>query len=354
MRIPEIYREGHFGLSIEIFPPKSEQGDRVLWATLERLRGYAPAFVSCTYGAGGTTRTRTVEICREIHQRFELTTTAHFTCVGATRDELVDWLHYAVENGITNIMALRGDAPQGQESFETPAGGLRYANELVELIRETVPEMGIGVAGYPEKHPEAPDADIDLANLKRKVDAGADAVFTQLFFENSNFFRFRDAYEAAGITVPLIPGIMPITEFARIKRITSLCGAVFPAELGCPARSRPGQCRSPVRNRRRLRHHPVPRTARRRCSRHALLRPEQVPGVRADSGLAWPGLSGRLTGALSIRRNVALPAETDWQRILRGIGRLPSQPGRLLVNVEELAGLPDAPRPRPGPRRRSH
>ncbi|MFG0297119.1 MAG: methylenetetrahydrofolate reductase, partial [Maioricimonas sp. JB045] len=107
----------------------------------------------------------------------------------------------------------------------------RYANELVELIRETVPEMGIGVAGYPEKHPEAPDADIDLANLKRKVDAGADAVFTQLFFENSNFFRFRDAYEAAGITVPLIPGIMPITEFARIKRITSLCGAVFPAEL---------------------------------------------------------------------------------------------------------------------------
>ncbi|MEW4530399.1 methylenetetrahydrofolate reductase [NAD(P)H] [Maioricimonas sp. JC845] len=231
MRIPEIYREGHFGLSIEIFPPKSEQGDRVLWATLERLRGYAPAFVSCTYGAGGTTRTRTVEICRELHQRFELTTTAHFTCVGATREELVDWLHYAVENGITNIMALRGDAPQGQESFETPAGGLRYANELVELIRETVPEMGIGVAGYPEKHPEAPDADIDLANLKRKVDAGADAVFTQLFFENSNFFRFRDAYEAAGITVPLIPGIMPITEFARIKRITSLCGAVFPAEL---------------------------------------------------------------------------------------------------------------------------
>lgn len=231
MRIPEIYREGHFGLSIEIFPPKSEQGDRVLWATLERLRGYAPAFVSCTYGAGGTTRTRTVEICRELHQRFELTTTAHFTCVGATREELVDWLHYAVENGITNIMALRGDAPQGQESFETPPGGLRYANELVELIRETVPEMGIGVAGYPEKHPEAPDADIDLANLKRKVDAGADAVFTQLFFENSNFFRFRDAYEAAGITVPLIPGIMPITEFARIKRITSLCGAVFPAEL---------------------------------------------------------------------------------------------------------------------------
>jgi len=231
MRIPEIYREGHFGLSIEIFPPKSEQGDRVLWATLERLRGYAPAFISCTYGAGGTTRTRTVEICRELHQRFELTTTAHFTCVGATREELVDWLHYAVENGITNIMALRGDAPQGQESFETPPGGLRYANELVELIRETVPEMGIGVAGYPEKHPEAPDADIDLANLKRKVDAGADAVFTQLFFENSNFFRFRDAYEAAGITVPLIPGIMPITEFARIKRITSLCGAVFPAEL---------------------------------------------------------------------------------------------------------------------------
>ncbi|QDU40754.1 5,10-methylenetetrahydrofolate reductase [Maioricimonas rarisocia] len=231
MRIPEIYREGQFGLSIEIFPPKSEQGDRVLWSTLERLRGYAPAFISCTYGAGGTTRTRTVEICREIHERFELTTTAHFTCVGATREELIDWLKYASENGIGNIMALRGDAPQGQESFETPPGGLCYANELVSLIRENVPDVGIGVAGYPEKHPEAATAEIDLANLKRKVDAGADAVFTQLFFDNSNFFRFRDAYQAAGITVPLIPGIMPITEFARIKRITAMCGAVFPTEL---------------------------------------------------------------------------------------------------------------------------
>ncbi|MFG0332310.1 MAG: methylenetetrahydrofolate reductase [NAD(P)H] [Maioricimonas sp. JB049] len=231
MRIPEIYREGRFGLSIEIFPPKSEQGDRVLWSTLERLRGYAPAFISCTYGAGGTTRTRTVEICREIKERFDLTTTAHFTCVGASRDELVDWLQYACENGIGNIMALRGDAPQGQESFETPPGGLRYANELVSLIRENVPDLGIGVAGYPETHPEAASAEIDLANLKRKVDAGADAVFTQLFFDNSNFFRFRDAYLAAGINVPLIPGIMPITEFARIKRITAMCGAVFPTEL---------------------------------------------------------------------------------------------------------------------------
>ena len=138
---------------------------------------------------------------------------------------------YASEAGIQNIMALRGDPPQGQESFQQVEGGLSYANELVSLIREHSPNMGIGVAGYPEKHPEAPNLPTDLDNLKRKVDAGADAVFTQLFYENSNFFRFRDACRARDIAIPIVPGIMPITEFARIKRITSMCGAIFPTEL---------------------------------------------------------------------------------------------------------------------------
>ena len=141
------------------------------------------------------------------------------------------WLAHAIENGIRNIMALRGDPPQGAGGFQTVAGGLSHANELVALIRADHPELGIGVAGYPEKHPEAIDAATDLANLKRKVDAGADAVFTQLFFVNDNFLQFREACVRAGITVPIVPGIMPITEFARIKRITSMCGAVFPAEL---------------------------------------------------------------------------------------------------------------------------
>jgi methylenetetrahydrofolate reductase (NADPH) len=156
---------------------------------------------------------------------------AHFTCVGSTRQELKDWLDTAAAAGICNIMALRGDPPAGQEAFKAVEGGLKNANELVELIRETHPEMGIGVAGYPEKHVEAPSLEADLMNLKRKVDAGADAIFTQLFFVNDNFLSFRDRCEKLGIQIPIVPGIMPITDFARIKRITSMCGTVFPTEL---------------------------------------------------------------------------------------------------------------------------
>ena len=230
MRISEVYGE-RFGLSIEVFPPKSEQGDVALWETLERLQRFAPAFVSCTYGAGGTTRTRTIDICRTIQGRFGLTSTAHFTCVGSRREELLEWLGLAREGGIENIMALRGDPPRGEATFRPVEGGLRHANERLALIREHYPDVGIGVAGYPEKHPEAADAATDLANLKRKVDAGADAVFTQLFYSNENFLRFREACSAAGIGVPIVPGILPITESGRIKRIPPLCGAVARSEL---------------------------------------------------------------------------------------------------------------------------
>ncbi len=231
MRIPDVYREAQFGLSCEIFPPKNPDSDDGLLKSLERLCAYDPAYISCTYGAGGGTRERTLEWCERIQGRLGRTATAHFTCVGATRDELLEWLTLAQDRGIGNIMALRGDPPQGQEQFEAVEGGLKHANELVALIREHFPQMGIGVAGYPEKHPEAPNADVDLENLKRKVAAGADAVVTQLFYVNENFFEFRDRYGRAGINVPLVPGIMPITEFARIKRIAAMCGAVFPNEL---------------------------------------------------------------------------------------------------------------------------
>ena len=231
MRIAEIFQEKDFGLSIEIFPPKTPKGDSALIETLERLSVYRPDFVSCTYGAGGSTQERTLEWCVEIQKRFQLTTTSHFTCVGSTRDELCEWLSKAQQAGITNIMALRGDSPEGDEAFQTVEDGLSYANELVELIRTKFPEFGIGVAGYPEKHSEAPDMQTDLCNLKRKIDAGADAVFTQLFYVNDSFFRFRDRCEKIGITVPIVPGIMPITEFARIKRITSMCGAILPDSL---------------------------------------------------------------------------------------------------------------------------
>lgn len=231
MRIGEIYQTIPFGLSIEIFPPRTPAGDEALFSMLEQASVWNPAFISCTYGAGGSTRTRTIDLCERIQKQFDMTATAHFTCVGSTRDELLDWLETAFAGGIRNIMALRGDPPQGEARFVPPEGGLQYANELVTLIRERYDDMGIGVAGYPEKHPEAPDMAVDIANLKRKLEAGADAVFTQLFYDNQSFLRFRDACEDDGIDEPIIPGIMPITEFARIKRITSLCGARIPEGL---------------------------------------------------------------------------------------------------------------------------
>jgi len=231
MRIAEIYGPGRFGLSFEIFPPKTPDGDEALWENVERLSGFKPAFISCTYGAGGSTRTRTVELCEQIQARFALTATAHFTCLGGSLAELREWLALARDRKIRNIMALRGDPPAGQAEFRRVAGGLRYASELVSLIKSEFSDFGIGVAGYPEKHPEAETLDHDLANLKRKVDAGGDAVFTQLFFDNDSFLRFRDRCEKLGIRVPIVPGIMPVLNFAQIKRITSMCGAVLPPGL---------------------------------------------------------------------------------------------------------------------------
>lgn len=230
MRIQDVYSRG-FGLSFEIFPPKTAQGDESLFEHLQKLAVHQPAFVSCTYGAGGSTRTRTIELCRALQERFGQVATAHFTCVGATRAELLEWLNEVYSHGIHNIMALRGDPPAGETAFRAVEGGLKNANELVSLIREHFPQMGIGVAGYPEKHLEATCPDIDLANLKRKVDAGADAVFTQLFFVNDHYLRFRDRAKEAGINVPIVPGIMPVTEFARIQRIITMCGTDFPKTL---------------------------------------------------------------------------------------------------------------------------
>ncbi|HBN78742.1 MAG TPA: methylenetetrahydrofolate reductase [NAD(P)H] [Planctomycetaceae bacterium] len=230
-RLPDLLKSDSPLISIEIFPPKTEKGDELLYETLDTLSKFEPKFISCTYGAGGTTQTRTLELCQHIQKTYEIPATAHFTCVGSSRDELIAWLDKAAAAGIQNIMALRGDAPKGETSFKAVEGGLSYANELVSLIRERHPNMGIGVAAYPEKHAECLDADLDLANLKRKIDAGADAAFTQLFFDNDLFFAFRERYEKAGCAIPLIPGIMPITEFSRIKRITEMCGTAFPAEL---------------------------------------------------------------------------------------------------------------------------
>lgn len=231
MRIRDFYGPNKFGLSFEIFPPKTAEGDAALERELGELSKYQPAFISCTYGAGGSTQSRTVDWCKLIQNQHNTGATAHFTCVGATRDELLSWLKDATEQGVQNIMALRGDPPQGENQFKAVEGGLSHANQLVELIRQNFPDMGIGVAGYPEKHQEAESLDVDIQNLKRKVDAGADAVFTQLFYVNDNFHQFVDKCRDVGISIPIVPGIMPITNFSRIKRITQMCGAVFPTDL---------------------------------------------------------------------------------------------------------------------------
>lgn len=231
MRLGELFATEPFVLSIEIFPPKTAEGDAALQRHLETLLAYNPAFISCTYGAAGSTRDRTLHWCTTIQQTLRRTAMAHLTCVGSTRDELLQLLQDTTARGVHNIMALRGDAPAGQEQFRAVDGGLEHANQLVELIRSGFPDLGIGVAGYPEKHLEAPSMAVDLDNLQRKVNAGADAIFTQLFFVNANFLRFRDACQTRGISVPIVPGIMPITDYARIQRITSMCGTVFPDDL---------------------------------------------------------------------------------------------------------------------------
>lgn len=225
MSLLHHYESGKFGLSFELFPPKTPAGEQSLLEHVEVLMQLAPNFITCTYGAGGSTRDKTLEIVRTVKERFSVPVASHLTCVGATVDDLRDYLRSAQQAGIDYIVALRGDPPRGEATFQQTVGGLQYANELVALIRAEFSQFGIAVAGYPEVHQEAPNADADLENLKRKVDAGADVVVTQLFYDNRDFFAFRERYEQAGISAPLIPGILPVTNLAQIERITSLCGA---------------------------------------------------------------------------------------------------------------------------------
>lgn len=231
MKVCEAYGPGKFGLSFELFPPKTPRGEETLFEHLAELVRIGPSYITCTYGAGGSTREKTLEIVGRVRDEFECPVASHLTCVGSTVEELRGYLRTASERGVENIVALRGDPPRGETSFKPVDGGLRYANELVALIHGEFPAFGVAVAGYPEKHQEAPSPEIDLENLKRKVDAGADIVITQLFYDNDDFFRFRDKYEAAGIRAPLVPGLLPVTNFAQIQRITSLCGARLPDDF---------------------------------------------------------------------------------------------------------------------------
>ena len=231
MKLSAAYGDGKFGLSFELFPPKTEQGVTNLFQHVARLVEFGPSFITCTYGAGGSTQNTTLEIVARVRREFRLTVATHLTCVGRTVDELREYIQAARAADVENVVALRGDPPRGDTAFRPVEGGLCYANELVKLIRGEFPAFGIAVAGYPETHQEAPSPEADLANLKRKVDAGADVVITQLFYNNDDFFRFRDRCHALGLRQPIVPGLLPVTNFAQIKRITSLCGAKLPADF---------------------------------------------------------------------------------------------------------------------------
>lgn len=229
MSIASAYGAGRFGLSFELFPPKSAEGVDALWRHVDELVKFSPSYLTCTFGAGGSTQDRTLEVIAGVRQRCGLPVATHLTCVGLTAAEIRDYLAKALSMGVDNVVALRGDPPKGETEFTPIAGGFSYANELVAFIRGEFPKMGIAVGGYPETHQEAASPEADLANLKRKVDAGADVVITQLFYDNDDFFRFRDQCEALGIRAPIVPGLLPVTNLAQIQRITALCGAKLPA-----------------------------------------------------------------------------------------------------------------------------
>lgn len=224
-------RESHPLRSLEFFPPKDDAGVEILRQTATALQRIAPDFVSVTYGAGGSTRERTAQVSRLLREELNFTVMPHLTCVGHTREELHALADHIHANGFRNIMTLRGDPPKGSATFTAETDGLRYASELVALLKSRHPDFCLGVGGYPEKHPEALSPDADLTNLKAKVDAGADFITTQLFFDNAAYFRFVDKCRATGITVPIVPGIMPVLSLKQIQRFTTMCGAHLPVIL---------------------------------------------------------------------------------------------------------------------------
>jgi methylenetetrahydrofolate reductase (NADPH) len=231
MKLSAAYMPGKFALSFELFPPKSPSAEDELFRHLNELVKFGPDFITCTYGAGGSTRSKTLDIVDQTRRRYGLPVASHLTCVGSTRDELRAYLDEAARRGVDHIVALRGDPPQGEVGFKAVAGGLSFASELVALVRGEFPQFGIAVAGYPETHREASSPAADLENLRRKVACGGDVVITQLFYDNADFFRFREQCRALAITAPIVPGILPVTNLAQVQRISKLCGARLPQAL---------------------------------------------------------------------------------------------------------------------------
>ncbi|MFN5757961.1 MAG: methylenetetrahydrofolate reductase [NAD(P)H] [Planctomycetia bacterium] len=231
MSLQDTYTNGRFGLSFELFPPKTPESEAMMWRTVDDLMAFEPSMITCTYGAGGSTRGTTLDVLKGVRARHGLPVASHLTCVGSSVDELRDYLREAEALGVSAIVALRGDPPKGETTFQPVTGGLRYASELVSLIRSEFPGFGILVAGYPETHQEAVSPAADLENLKRKCDAGGDVIVTQLFYDNADFFLFRDRCDALGIRTPIVPGVMPVTNYAQIRRIATLCKARLPDDF---------------------------------------------------------------------------------------------------------------------------
>jgi len=230
MKIAQMLSTGRPLFSFEFFPPKDEAAAAGLMETVLRLKDLKPDFVSVTYGAGGSTRVKTLNLVARIKHEIGIEAMAHLTCVGHSRAEIRAILKELADHGIENILALRGDPPRGETAFKPHPFGFRYANELADEIAK-LGSFCFGVAGYPEKHPEAPSMEADLLNLKRKVDTGAAFVTTQLFFHNGHYFDFVSKARALGIRVPIIPGLMPVTNYSQIQRFTAQCGATIPADF---------------------------------------------------------------------------------------------------------------------------
>ncbi len=241
MRIVDAYRAKESPVfSLEFFTPKNEAGRAALFRAIERLKAIEPTFASITCGAAGTTRERTADLAIEVQRRFGITAMAHLVCTGTTQEELRDTLRHMKEEGIDNILALRGDPPKGASDWKPVEGGFRHANELTSFIRESF-SMGIGGACYPEKHHEAPTLEADIDNLRKKVDAGAEFLITQLFFDNARYWSFVERIRAKGIDVPVVPGIMPVLNLANLQRIASLSpGTSVPQKLEDAFRSAEG------------------------------------------------------------------------------------------------------------------
>lgn len=217
--------------SFEFFPPKTPEGEKQLWETLDDLRSLEPGFVSVTYGAGGSTRDRTIELVSHIKERTGIEAMAHLTCVGHTKDEIAEVLARLAKYRIENVLALRGDPPKGQATFEKTEGGMGNAGELVDFISQQGLGFCVGAAAYPEGHVETASREADLQHLKAKVDAGCDFLITQLFFDNAFYFDFVERARRAGINVPIVPGIMPITNVEQVNRFVRMCGATVPMRL---------------------------------------------------------------------------------------------------------------------------